>query len=226
MGASGLSGGMRDLVPWPGMEPRPLHWDHRVLATEPQASSPWHYVNDLTCWRPSHPKRLWEFSLTPLLIWGPMDPWYLKVLRVYVKGSVTQSCPTLCNPIDYSPSGSSVHGILQARVLERVAISFSRGSSQLSHTSGRLFMDWATKEALEVGWGPNKPKGHAQFQVVAWFLPSLQLHTSDNLHSIIKLLNVVLGFLRFLSFAHWVRCRSECGPGVLEGPLLLHSACN
>ena len=36
-----------------------------------------------------------------------------------------QSCPTLCDPIDGSPPGSSVHGILQARTLEGVAISFS-----------------------------------------------------------------------------------------------------
>ena len=41
---------------------------------------------------------------------------------------VTQSCPTLCDPMDYSLPGSSLHGILQARVLEWVAISFSRGS--------------------------------------------------------------------------------------------------
>ena len=40
-----------------------------------------------------------------------------------------QSWPTLCNPVDYSPLGSSVHGILQARILEWVARSFSRGSS-------------------------------------------------------------------------------------------------
>ena len=40
-----------------------------------------------------------------------------------------QSCLTLCNPMDYSPPGSSVHGILQARILEWGAISFSRGSS-------------------------------------------------------------------------------------------------
>ena len=44
-------------------------------------------------------------------------------------GECSQLCPTLCNPIDCSPSGSSVHGITQARILERVAISFSRGSS-------------------------------------------------------------------------------------------------
>ena len=40
-----------------------------------------------------------------------------------------QSCPTLRHPMDYSPPGSSVHGILQARTLEWVVISFSRGSS-------------------------------------------------------------------------------------------------
>ena len=41
-----------------------------------------------------------------------------------------QSCPTLCNPMDCSLPGSSVHGILQARKLEWVAMSSSRGSSQ------------------------------------------------------------------------------------------------
>ena len=41
-----------------------------------------------------------------------------------------QSSPTLCDPMDYSPPGSSVHGISQARILERVAISSSRGASQ------------------------------------------------------------------------------------------------
>ena len=44
---------------------------------------------------------------------------------------VTQSCLPLCNPMDCSPPGSSVHGILQPRTLERVAMSFSRGSSLL-----------------------------------------------------------------------------------------------
>ena len=42
---------------------------------------------------------------------------------------VSQLCLTLCNPVDCSPLGSSVHGILQARILEWVAISSSRGSS-------------------------------------------------------------------------------------------------
>ena len=42
---------------------------------------------------------------------------------------VAQSCPTLCNPMDCTLPGSSVHGILQARILEWVAIFFSKGSS-------------------------------------------------------------------------------------------------
>ena len=44
--------------------------------------------------------------------------------------SISQSCPTLCYPIDCNPPSSSVHEILQARILEWVAIPFSRGSSQ------------------------------------------------------------------------------------------------
>ena len=56
---------------------------------------------------------------------------YLQTL-VYMKSEseVAQSCPTLCNSMDCSLPLSSVHGIFQARVLEWVAISFSRGSSQ------------------------------------------------------------------------------------------------
>ena len=45
------------------------------------------------------------------------------------ESEIAQSCPTLCNPMNCSLLGSSVHGIFQARVLEWVAISFSRGSS-------------------------------------------------------------------------------------------------
>ena len=57
-----------------------------------------------------------------------------------LKVKVTQSCPTLCNSVDYT-----VHGILQARILEWVAFPFSSGSSQsrdqtqVSHTAARFF---------------------------------------------------------------------------------------
>ena len=48
------------------------------------------------------------------------------ILTVCVCVSATQSHLTVCDPVDYSPPGSSVHGILQARILEWVAILFSR----------------------------------------------------------------------------------------------------
>ena len=51
-------------------------------------------------------------------------------LGTFYKLLVAQSCPTLCDPVDFSPPGSSVHGILQAQILEWAAIPFSRGASQ------------------------------------------------------------------------------------------------
>ena len=54
----------------------------------------------------------------------------IKCICEHCKVLVTQSCLTLCNPVDCILTGSCVHGIFQARILEWVAISFSRGSSQ------------------------------------------------------------------------------------------------
>ena len=65
---------------------------------------------------------------------------------------VTQSCPTLWNTMDCSSWGSSVHGILQARILKCIAIPFSRGSFQprystlVFHIVGRFFIIWTTGE--------------------------------------------------------------------------------
>ena len=70
------------------------------------------------------------------------------------RNEVAQSCRTLCDPVDCSLPGSSLHGLLQARVLEWVVISFSKGSSQprdrtwVSCIAGRRFNLWATREAL------------------------------------------------------------------------------
>ena len=71
---------------------------------------------------------------------------------------VAQSCLTLCDPMDCSPPGSPVHGIFQVRILEWVAISFSRGSfrprywTQVSCIAGKCFTIWATREALLCYW--------------------------------------------------------------------------
>ena len=72
------------------------------------------------------------------------------------ESEVAQSCPTLCDPMACRLPGSSLHGILQARVLEWVAISFSRGSSRPrgrtldSRIPGRRFNLWATREAVTI----------------------------------------------------------------------------
>jgi len=76
--------------------------------------------------------------------WRSGKRYFMKESRGGGGGLVTQSCPTLCSPMDCSSSGSSVYGILQARKLEWVAISFSRLSSwpgnwtQVSCIAGRF----------------------------------------------------------------------------------------
>ena len=70
---------------------------------------------------------------------------YIYIMKGFFDKSSAQSGPTLCDPVDCSLPGSSLHGVLQSRILEWVAISFSRGSSQprdgtpVSHIAGRRF---------------------------------------------------------------------------------------
>ena len=76
----------------------------------------------------------------------------LKILYESMKVLVFQLHPTLCDPMDCSLSCSSVHGILWARIMEWVAIPFSRGSSwprdwtRVSCITGRFFTIWPTRE--------------------------------------------------------------------------------
>ena len=94
---------------------------------------------------------------------------------------VTQSCLTLCDPVDCSPPGSSVHGILQARILEWLAMSSSTGSSQtrdwtqVSHIAGRFFTIWATREPQEYWSGQPIPSpGDLPDPVIKRGSPALQ----------------------------------------------------
>ena len=94
---------------------------------------------------------MWEITAlfaTFLLMWMFSKHKVQKHIKCQVL--VTQLWPALCNPRDCSPPGSSVFGILQARILEWAAIPFSRGCSpprnrtQVSCISGRFFTIWAT----------------------------------------------------------------------------------
>ena len=111
----------------------------------------------------------WYLYLIPVwLFWGPSFvtcfawPFYLLIYLLFLffcwswficlSVLVVQLCPTLCNPIDCRLR-VSVHGILQARILEWIAIPFSRGSSQprdhirVSCIGRQILYHWATREA-------------------------------------------------------------------------------
>ena len=103
-----------------------------------------------------------EYNLTHYIRWYFHNDTKLKYIHIHVFkkieilgewSEVAQLCPTLCDPMDCSLLGFSVHGIFLARVLEWVAISFSRGFSwprdrtQVSCIAGRHFTLWATREA-------------------------------------------------------------------------------
>ena len=94
-----------------------------------------------------------RLTVCKLMDYSPQDPLSMRFSWQEYRSEVAQSCPTLCDPMDCSLPGSSVPGILQARILEWVAISFSRGSSrprdrtQVSRDGGRCFNLWATREA-------------------------------------------------------------------------------
>ena len=107
------------------------------------------------------------------VLWKKKSNWALKV-----KVLVAQSCLIYCNPMDCSPPGSSVHGILQAKMLEWVAMPFSRGSSQprdwtwVSCIAGGFFIVWATREAYILRLKrqpPNMGTRYSIYSFVFWF---------------------------------------------------------
>ena len=79
--------------------------------------------------------------------------WATRGSNLDSESEVAQSCPTLGNPMAFSPQGSFIHGVFQARVPDWAAISFSGGPSQprdrtqVSRLAGRRFTLWATREA-------------------------------------------------------------------------------
>ena len=80
--------------------------------------------------------------------------WYRNTKYYWNCCLVAKLCPTLCNPMDCSPPGSSVHGISQARIMEWVSISSPRGSSwprdwtHISCIDRQILFHWATRESL------------------------------------------------------------------------------
>ena len=104
---------------------------------------------------------------------------------------VTQLCLTLWEPMDWDLPGSSVHGILQARILEWVAISFSRRSSWprdrthlgLLHCRQILY-HLATRKAHSLGGEGNKPDNHWLFLLQPWLFSFNFAHQFGHCHTI------------------------------------------
>ena len=131
------------------------------------------------------------------------------------ESEVTQSCLTLSDPMDCSLPDFSVHGIFQARVLEWVAISFSRGSSQpkdrtrVSCVAGRFTL-WATREAQpypkQRHWGRRcrQYKAWRTSQKQALYMRHMVTRVAETRHQKLIHLSEVISFsfgsLRFQVF--------------------------
>ena len=125
-----------------------------------------------------------------------------------------QSCPTLRNPIDCSPPGSSTHGIFQARTLEWGAISFFRRSSRLgdwihiSCTGGWILHHWATWEAhyfkcssvymWRRQWHPNS-------STLAWKIPWMEEPGGLQSTGSLRVGHNWATSLSLFTFMHWRR---------------------
>ena len=119
-----------------------------------------------------------------------------------VKVLVYQLSPTLCNTMNCTPPGSFVHGILQARTLEWVAIPFSRGyfwprdQTQVSCIAGEFFTIWATQKAHCIHW------------YIHLVYPSIHQQTL-RLHKMIFLLSVNVILTDFHMFAPSMYSRNK-----------------
>ena len=121
---------------------------------------------------------------TPYLPSSPSPDPRLRV-HTCVRAKLLQSCLTLCDSMNYSPPGSSVHGILQARTLEWVAMPFSRGSSPpRDRTCISYLLHW---KALLPLTPPGQPQSSHMRSAFPWTF-GLQHHLvvawdTDSIHS-------------------------------------------
>ena len=142
---------------------------------------------------------------------------------------VTQSCPTLCDPMNCSLPGSSVHGVLQARMLEWVAILSSRGSSpnrvqtQVSYIPGRFFTNSATRETPHIYPYIYTLLSCVQLFVTPW-TAALQASLSFTISwSLFKLTSIALTMpYNHLIICHPVLFLPRIFPRVFSKELALH----
>ena len=155
---------------------------------------------------PLPPPPLWVpwFTGSTYLGFSPSQSW-LGQFCYLVKVKVAQSCPALCSPMNYT-----IHEILQVRILERVAVPWSRGSSQprnrtqVSNIAGRFFTSWAIREAQLALFSPTWVGGpgwlgHLFLQPLPnlGFFPSPAIHTASSYFSTLFLFHPMVFFFFF-----------------------------
>ena len=150
---------------------------HIVFHSHQQCVTTFHHILTSACWF--------------LFSWG-WPFWHMKV-------KVTQLCLTLCDPMDYT-----VHGILQASILEWVAYPFYSRSSRprnwtgVSCIAGGFFTNWTIREALSY---------HVWSGILVWFVLGISLTLSVVEHLFMCLLAILISFLEkylFSSPAHFL----------------------
>ena len=127
--------------------------------------------------------------------WGqPCPPVAFGYQNHLTHTQVAQSCPTLCDPMDCSPPGSSVHGIIQARILEWVAVYFSkeclnyRTIALISHTTKVMLkilqarlQQYVNRELSDVQAGFRKGRGtRDQIANIRWIIEKAREFHSDD----------------------------------------------
>ena len=121
-----------------------------------------------------------------------------------------QLCPTLCDPIDGSPPGSPVHGILQARTLEWVAVSFSRHNAAVKSLQSCLTLS----DPLDSSPPGSSVHGILQARILEWV--AISFSSTEHIHNIIHvhILSLSLSFLARLCEKLLVAqpCLTPCDP--------------
>ena len=137
---------------------------------------------------------------------------------------VTQSCLTLCHPMDCSPPGSSVHGILQARILEWVAFPAPRLIKEILYSEDLLQRVWWGRGGLEQ-WGQlvvslvirKSPVQSSSSSKSSQSVPGIKLSNKSNWHSLGS-------FFPNLSFWKVAMLASSCSQSRKDGYLDAHSS--
>ena len=157
------------------------------------------------------------------MIWD----WYKEHLGSYPAAPATakwlQSCPTLCNPIDGSPPGSPVPGILQARTLEWVAISFSNAwkwkVQSLSHV-WLLATPWTASHQAPPPMGFSRPEHWNGVPLPSLgFLPYLCLKKKKKKNRATKAVGHWASFFTSQNFSYFCKIKKEIRLGDFKTPL-------